>query len=71
METKKTDEEKSGYVFYETFYEAIKDLPDETKLRFYNAITEYGLFHIEPDFEGLENAVWLQMRYSIDKAQAK
>lgn len=34
-------------MFYKSYYEAIKNLPDSTKLEVYNAIMEYGLYSNE------------------------
>ena len=41
--------ERESFVIYKSFYEAIKDLPDEDRLVLMDAIMEYGLYGIEPD----------------------
>ena len=64
-------EEKKGFVFYETFYEVLSILPDDLKLKFYTALTEYGLFNKEPEFTGIEKALWLQMKFGIDSAKER
>ena len=32
---------KESFVFYKSFYEAIKNIPDSEQLKLYNAICEY------------------------------
>jgi hypothetical protein len=34
--------DRSGFVFYRSFWEAIKELPSENQLELYQAITEYS-----------------------------
>nr|DAE33867.1 MAG TPA: hypothetical protein [Caudoviricetes sp.] len=46
------------FVFYETFDKSLDELSDEQQLKFYRAITKYGLYGEEPEFEGLEKAFW-------------
>lgn len=41
--------ERESFVIYKSFYEAIKDLPDEDRLVLMDAIMEYGLYGIEPE----------------------
>ena len=35
---------RDGFLFYRSYYEAIKNLPDNIKLEVYNAVMEYGLY---------------------------
>lgn len=63
---------KSSFVFYETFYEQIKELPDELKGVFFMYITEYGLYDKEPEItDGVQRAVWIPIREAIDRAKAR
>ena len=41
---------RDGFIFYESFRSALKGLPDETQLLLYNAIADYALYGMEPDF---------------------
>jgi hypothetical protein len=41
---------KKGFIFYASFRQAIGNMPDETQLKLYNAIADYALSDIEPDF---------------------
>ena len=52
--------QRTYFRFYQSFYDAIKDLPDYAQLAIYRAITAYSLDFQEPDFSQLENAVFIQ-----------
>lgn len=41
--------ERTAFVFYKSFYEAIKDLPKDIRLECYTAIMEYALYGREPE----------------------
>ncbi len=59
---------KDGFIFYASFQEAIKELPDKTKLLLYNAIADYALDDAEPDFGGnkIACAVFALVKPQID-----
>jgi len=50
----------------ETTLNQIKVLSPETQLKFFWAVANYGVDGIEPDFTGLELAVWIPMKFAID-----
>jgi hypothetical protein len=52
----------STFVMSETTRDQINALPQEMQLKFFWAVTNYGLDGIEPDFNGLELAIWIPMR---------
>ena len=60
-----------SYVFYRSYYEALKELDPETRLRFYDAITEYALTEKNPEFTGIEKALWVQIQIGIDNARSR
>lgn len=61
---------KNSFVFYETFFEQLNVIEDSTiKAKFYEAIIQYGLFGTEPNFSGLELALWIGIKKDIDYAQ--
>lgn len=41
---------RDGFIFYESFRDAIKGLPSDSQLVIYNAMADYALYDIEPDF---------------------
>ena len=62
---------KDSFVFYRSFFESLKELPDEQQLKFYRAITEYALDDTEPDFTGLEKSLFTQIKFSLDEANRR
>jgi hypothetical protein len=59
------------FVFGETLQKAINQLPETEQLRYYRIIVEYGLDGIEPELNGFEAAVWVQMKAMIDNTMPK
>lgn len=49
--------EKGSFIFYASFDEALKELPDKSRLKIYDAICDYALRGIEQDLSGVEKAV--------------
>ena len=45
-------------LFYGSFYEAVKDLPNENKIEIYEAIFELGLNFNEKKLEGISGSMW-------------
>ena len=62
---------KDSFVFYRSFFDSLKELPDEQQLKFYQAITEYALDDTEPDFTGLEKSLFTQIKFSLDEANRR
>ncbi len=50
--------EKQSFIFYASFYEALQELSDKSRLKLYDAITSYALRGIECDLTGIEKAVF-------------
>ena len=61
----------STFVISETSVEQINALPEEMQLKYYKAVTNYGLHGIEPEFTGMELAVWISMRDLIFHTKRK
>ena len=58
--------ERDSFVFYKSFYEAIKDLPNKNKLKIYQAIIEFALTGIDPNYlKGVENSIFLLIKPQI------
>ena len=63
---------KDSFVFYKSFYEAIRNIPKESQLELYNAICEYSLFGTAPDLsDGIAKAMFIIMQPIIDSANAR
>lgn len=45
-------------IFYRSFYESIKELPDENRLRIYESLFEYAMNDQEPDLSGIDMALF-------------
>ena len=50
-----SDVERDSFIFYRSFYESIKEIPEEEQLKVYKAITEYALNQNEVELTGIES----------------
>ena len=50
--------EKASFIFYASFFEALRELPDKSRLKIYDAICEYALRGNEIELKGIEKAVF-------------
>lgn len=53
-------------IFYESFYEAIKDMPDAHRLAAYDAIMQYAFTGEEPEVHGMARVVFVMAKPQID-----
>ena len=53
-------------VFYRSFYEALRDLDNNTKAILYDAIFDYGLNFKEPELTGIAKTVFTLIRPQLD-----
>jgi hypothetical protein len=51
----------STFVMSETTRNQINALPQDMQLKFFWAVTDFGLDGIEPKFDGIELAIWIPM----------
>lgn len=49
---------RDSMIFYRSFFEAIKELPDENKLQVYDAIFDFGLNFKQPKLTGLSKTIF-------------
>lgn len=63
--------EFSTFVMSETTVKQIKALPEELRLKFYDAVTDYGIYGIEPEFTGLESIIWIGIKDLITHSKRK
>ena len=57
---------RESFIFYASFFEAIKELPDDEQLRLYQAISEYALTGIEPELSGVSKAMFILIKPQIE-----
>jgi hypothetical protein len=50
----------------ETTFNQIRSMPENMQLKFFVAVCDYGLNGNEPEFNGMENSVWIPMKDLID-----
>lgn len=61
-----------SFVFFKSFYESIKRLPEENQLELYNAVCAYALYGEEPKkLSQLAEAIFILMKPNIDSAQKR
>lgn len=57
---------RESFIFYRSYVEALKELPDENRLHIMDAVLRYALEGEAPNLSGVEKAVFLLMRPQID-----
>lgn len=57
---------RESVLFYRSFYEAAKELPDEEFKKVVCAIMDYGLDDIEPEIDGFAKALFTLIKPQID-----
>jgi len=57
---------RDGMIFYKSFRDALKNLPEETRLECYDAIFSYGLDGEEPELTGVSAAIFALVKPQID-----
>ena len=62
---------RDSIVFYKSFAEALKELPDEDRLKLYDAIFDFGLYDKEPKLNGVDSAVFTLIRPQIEANNRK
>ena len=63
---------KESVVFYKSFYDAIKKIPEEYQLELYNAIFQYSFEDIEPtNLSSKAEVIFTLTKPNIDSAQRK
>lgn len=60
---------KQSFIFYETIEEMLLELPDEEFVIFSKATMAYGLHGTEPNFTGIQKALWTQIKFCIDNSK--
>ncbi|MGN0135890.1 DUF6291 domain-containing protein [Anaerotignum sp.] len=63
--------EREGFVFYRSFYEAIKNMDDSTCAACFRALCEYGLNGVEVTDDPIAAAILIMAKPNIDKNNKK
>ena len=59
--------ERDSFIFYKSFYEAIRGLPDNIRLEVFTAITEYSLYGKQPgDLKPFARGMFLLIKPNLD-----
>lgn len=65
-------ESRESFVFYKSFYEAIKKIPKKYQLELFDAIAQYSLEGTEPEkLSGTASAMFVLIKPNIDSSQRK
>jgi uncharacterized phage protein (TIGR02220 family) len=62
---------RESIIFYKSFVEALKELPDDDRLKLYDAIFEFGIYGNEPELSGIDAAVFKLVRPQIEANNRK
>ena len=57
---------RDSFIFYRSFYEAIKEIPEENQLQVYRAITNYALNQEEIELDGISKAIFSLVKPQLD-----
>ena len=55
----------NGFTFYSNYYELIKYLPNEERLKMYDTIFKYMFDNEESTLEGLLNGIWINLKMPL------
>lgn len=62
---------KESFVFYKSFYEAIKDVPKKHRTVIYEAVFAYVFESKEPTLSGVPSAIWKLIQPQLDAASIR
>lgn len=63
--------ERNSFMFYRSFFEALRCLPDEDRLQAYDALVEYALNGVEIEVSGAAKAMLYMAKPQIDANNKK
>ena len=61
--------EINSFTFYKNYYELLDNLPQEDKIQLLEAIVDYVFKDKEPDLNGLNKAIWNNIKMPIDTSK--
>jgi hypothetical protein len=62
---------RKSFIFYSSFYEAIKDVPKKHQLELYNAIMEYVIEDKTPKLSGISKTLWTLIEPNLEANNKK
>lgn len=62
---------KDSFIFYRSFYDSLKEIPDDEQIKVYKAISEYALNNNELELTGVAKAIFLLIKPQIDANNRK
>lgn len=60
-----------GVVFFRSYYDALCDLPNDERLKMYDAILQYGFEGVIPDLPPLLNGYFALIRPNMDSSRRR
>ena len=64
-------DEQNGFTFWRSFYEAAKELPDDQRLAFYDAIIKFGIDGMETELTGVPKSLFILIRPVLNKGKSR
>lgn len=62
---------RDSMIFYRSFYEAIKELPERNQVEVLRAICEFGFDGSEPEISGLSKTIWILIKPNLQANRKK
>lgn len=63
--------DRDGFLFYRSYLDTAEKLPKARRYPFLQAIVQYALDGVEPDFKGMEDIAFTAMRANIDSSNKR
>ena len=64
-------DKKDTFVFYRSFYDAIKSVPKKHQVAIYQAVFEYAFDHKEATLSGVPGALWSLIKPQLDASEKR
>ena len=64
----KKEARTAGFRMLPSYYEAIRNLPDDARLKLYDAVCDFGFGNDPPELDALTAAFFLLMRPTLEKS---
>lgn len=62
---------RNSFVFYDSYFDAIDELDEEIQLKIFRLICKYALYKEEQEMSGIEKAVFLLIKPTIDSNEKR